>query len=98
DRNVTGVQTCALPISEIPRRGALPGVSTTDAPAILRRAWLTERCSSFLVPARSFTTQLPEPGALPAASKLCTRDMPQRCSQMERSEERRVGKGGRAEW
>src|SRR5207249_5357318 len=82
DRNVTGVQTCALPISK-PRRctGRSPALILVPPPGAARFSWAatcrctasaSARCGS---PARAF-------GASPAT----------------RSEERRVGRECRARW
>src|SRR5690606_41051159 len=92
DFHVTGVQTCALPISLAVRRAAgLVDVSTLgkldvqgpDAPALLDRLYVN-RMDGLAVGRARYGVMLREDGMV--------------FDDGVRSEERRVGKGGRGRW
>src|SRR5690606_39465318 len=90
DFHVTGVQTCALPISAIPtgaQETATPAETQSEGPRAIRSAAPSTPATSECAPAKRRTIQ-----RAPAAIR-CTsgRSEPPRA----RSEERRVGKGGR---
>src|SRR5205807_3717049 len=93
DYKVTGVQTCALPISRVPRqpladiRARSPGRGES---ARLARPWRTRMRFS------------PRIGMMSAIVAIATRPIDstrksRRCGDA-RSEERRGGKGGRSGW
>src|SRR5207249_6304238 len=86
DRNVTGVQTCALPISRHPSRN--PIVRLPQSPRKIEAGLKLYRRNASRAPTR---------GAVASARvAFCCRRAA--ASVVKRSEERRVGKEGRSRW
>src|SRR5690606_39639178 len=86
DFHVTGVQTCALPISRSASTpGTLPGLATIPWPSALSTWTAFPPCISRTLAMRSGARVWQRTGAITNSPKLA-------CS---RSEERRVGKEGR---
>src|SRR5262249_62390545 len=83
DWSVTGVQTCALPISSL-------FSWTLPTPSVSRIAILLRASNSR---SRSTASWSPAPSAVPSSSASVKSSW-----RAARSEERRVGKGGEAEW
>src|SRR5207249_9499238 len=91
DRNVTGVQTCALPISKvmrIRRPWHLPDSALTPEAHYYRRR-------EFL---RLFGVGVAASAILPVTSRAASAGFPDSLNPGYRSEERRVGKECRSRW
>src|SRR5205823_12096494 len=87
DKLVTGVQTCALPIS------SRPGRAVTTA----RLADSENSTTCGAIPGSASATVNPtSPAMADSASATTTPPSEQSCALARRSEERRVGKGGRS--
>src|SRR5439155_11560885 len=91
DGHVTGVQTCALPIS-LPSRDRAP--AKTDSPSEAQRGFheaerLDTECDVFIERDAELVGALADLVPVDAAGE---------CLVLERSEERRVGKEGRSRW
>src|SRR5207249_7581187 len=84
DRNVTGVQTCALPIF-------LPQTTAAQGQRLADRVRRTTAGHDFLGPGRS------DPIRITVSAGVATFPINDRI-QKPRSEERRVGKEWRSEW
>src|SRR5699024_11537834 len=88
DRNVTGVQTCALPISDIAEGGHILSVGSMGEILELNRRLEPYKERGSFLPFRELMKLFSEYHVIVGGAH------PFR----ERSEERRVGKGGRAGW
>src|SRR5207249_8768226 len=88
DRNVTGVQTCALPIS---RRGARGFLCKSEAGSSLPEAIRAVAAGEFWFRRQIIARLLSEYPALAREARDRNRPI-NRLSEKERSEERRVGK------
>src|SRR5207249_8424374 len=88
DRNVTGVQTCALPI-------CLPYDAATCASALAALGGV-----QYVLPGRSATISLVSTSGVPRQVTLIGEEAPANwlVRGVLRSEERRVGKEGRCRW
>src|SRR5207249_6359701 len=90
DRNVTGVQTCALPIcGSLRRQRLLQGRLGSDLPHLLDVRARRRRVPRHLSLSRRDAEGARRERAIPLARRL---------GETERSEERRVGKEWKARW
>src|SRR5690606_40872744 len=94
DFHVTGVQTCALPISITIRRRCHPVTQPVPAiPATAPPEWCGAATTCPVTP----VTTPPAAAATARSSPGCTREYPARCDTAHRSEERRVRRVGGAQ-
>src|SRR5690606_40444539 len=94
DFHVTGVQTCALPIS---RAGARVGTPAYSAPETVRDAEHSAKSDQFSMAACLYEG-LSGKRAFPGAEAVKVATAIEKNTPLPRSEERRVGKEGRARW